>query len=150
MYVSFVCKSFIELSCEELYRILQLRCEVFVVEQNCAYQDMDNKDKVAQHLMMYAHDELAGYARLLPEGISYDCISIGRVVNPKDYRKKGLGKLLMEKAVIECYRLFGKESIQISAQVYAIPFYQKIGFEPLGDIYPEDGIPHIQMILKPQ
>lgn len=150
MDVSFVCKSFIELSCEELYRILQLRCEVFVVEQNCAYQDMDNKDKEAQHLMMYAHDELAGYARLLPKGISYDSISIGRVVNPKGYRKKGLGRLLMEKAVTECYRLFGKDSIQISAQVYAIPFYQKIGFEPLGHIYPEDGIPHIQMILKPQ
>lgn len=148
MNSSFICKSFQELSVDELYDILQLRSSVFVVEQCCAYQDMDDKDKKAHHLMLYDDGRLAGYARLLPQKISYDEVSIGRVANTQKYRSKGIGKMLMKEAVNECYRLFGKTVIKISAQVYAIAFYEKVGFKTLGNEYLEDGIPHIKMILN--
>lgn len=149
MNTTFCCKSFDELSNAELYNVLQLRNEVFVVEQNCIYQDADGKDVSAFHLLMFLDERLSGYARLLPAGVSFETISIGRVLASRTNRNKGFGKQLMHRAIQECYHLFGCLPITISAQTYAISFYQNFGFETTGQEYEEDNIPHIQMILKP-
>lgn len=148
MNIDFQCKSFSELSVEELYLLLRLRSEVFIVEQNCPYQDLDNKDQVSYHLLMYKDNELAGYARLLPPGISYKEVSIGRVITSQQFRSKGYGRTLMNKAIEDCVRIFGKQKIVISAQVYALPFYKSLSFVSVGEEYMEDDIPHIQMILE--
>ena len=148
MNVYLQCKRFSELSVEELYLLLRLRSEVFIVEQNCSYQDLDNKDQVSYHLLMYIDKDLAGYARLLPGGISYTEVSIGRVITSQHFRGKGYGNILMSKAIEECNRIFGKQKILISAQVYAVPFYKSLGFVLVGEQYMESNIPHVQMILK--
>jgi ElaA protein len=144
-----LCKEFNDLSTEELYSILQLRTEIFVVEQNCVFQDMDGKDEDAYHLMCYEDDRLIAYTRLLPEGISYRECSIGRVVTKKINRGTGIGKELMAISIEYCYRLFGKSPIRIGAQLYLEKFYSSFGFKKESDIYIEDGIPHIEMVLSP-
>ena len=144
-----LCKEFNQLSTEELYSILQLRTEIFVVEQNCVFQDMDGKDEDAYHLMCYEDDRLIAYTRLLPAGISYNECSIGRVVTKKINRGTGIGKELMAISIEYCYRLFGKSPIRIGAQVYLEKFYSTFGFKKESDIYIEDGIPHIEMVLSP-
>ena len=144
-----LCKEFNDLSTEELYSILQLRTEIFVVEQNCVFQDMDGKDEDAYHLMCYEDDRLIAYTRLLPAGISYSECSIGRVVTKKINRGTGIGKELMAISIEYCYRLFGKSPIRIGAQVYLEKFYSSFGFKKESDIYIEDGIPHIEMVLSP-
>src|SRR5215471_10427964 len=108
----FVLKKFEELTPHELYAILQLRNEVFVVEQNCVFQDADNKDQLSYHFMMWDDDLLAGYTRLVPPGIAYEFPSIGRVVTSPKKRRGGAGKLLMEKSIEEIEKLFGKSSIR--------------------------------------
>lgn len=148
MNIEYFIMPFHELTIEELYTILQLRSEVFVVEQNCAYQDMDNKDLKAYHLMCYANGDLAGYTRLLPHGISYEEASIGRVVISPAYRGLKLGRQLMEQSLSACGSLFGDPAIRISAQAHLEGFYQSLGFEAVGGLYDEDGIPHIQMLRK--
>lgn len=148
MNFHFQCFSFNQLNTAQLYRLLQLRSEVFIVEQNCAYQDLDDKDFCSHHLLMYEATKLIAYARLIPQNISYAEISIGRIVNASSHRNKGIGKMLMNKAIDECYRLFGKQRIKISAQVYAVGFYTQFGFETSGEPYLEDDIPHVKMILK--
>jgi ElaA protein len=143
------CKSFSELTAEEIYKILQLRNEIFVVEQNCVYQDCDNKDQEAFHLMARENDNLIAYSRLLRPGISYsDAASIGRICVSAASRRKNSGKLLMRKSIEETYRLFGNIHIKISAQLYLKRFYESFSFVPLGDVYLEDGIEHIQMRKK--
>jgi len=144
-----LCKEFNDLSTEELYSILQLRTEIFVVEQNCVFQDMDGKDEDAYHLMCYEDDRLIAYTRLLPAGKSYKECSIGRVVTKKTNRGTGIGKELMAISIEYCYRLFGKSPIRIGAQVYLEKFYSSFGFKKESDIYIEDGIPHIEMVLSP-
>lgn len=144
-----LCKKFEELSTEELYAILQLRTEIFVVEQNCVFQDMDNKDESAYHLMCYEDDMLIAYTRLLPAGKSYKECSIGRVVTKKIKRGTGIGKELMAISIEYCYRLFGKSPIRIGAQLYLEKFYSAFGFKKESDIYIEDGIQHIEMVLFP-
>jgi ElaA protein len=139
-------KSFDELEKIELYQILQLRSEVFVLEQNCRFQDIDNKDLKSYHLMCFADGVLAGYARLLPAGLSYSEISIGRVVTSPSFRGLGLGKELMEKSIEACQDLFKDSTIRIGAQAYLSKFYKSLGFIEKGDPYDEDGIPHIEMI----
>ena len=139
-------KSFDAFNSYELYALLRLRSEVFVVEQNCVFLDLDNKDQLCHHLLIYQDDQLAAYARLVPPGISYKEMSIGRVLTHLDARGSGLGKLLMNRAIEACYELFGTGDIRIGAQVYAIPFYQSLGFAPDGAIYDEDGIDHIEML----
>jgi ElaA protein len=139
-------KHFKELSTAELYTILRLRNEVFVVEQNCVYQDADNKDLYCYHQMLYADNILVAYARLVPPGLSYEEISIGRVVTSSVIRGKGAGKIIMEAAIQNCYKVFGKGSIRISAQLYAKPFYAALGFIETGDVYDEDNIEHIEMV----
>lgn len=144
--VSYSLKSFPELSTSELYAILQLRAEVFVVEQNCPYQDLDGKDQKSFHLLGWKNNELVAYCRLLPPVVSYPtAASIGRVVNSSSVRGQGVGKELMLKAIEHCRVLFPGEPITISAQHYLLRFYQELGFREQGDVYLEDDIPHIEM-----
>jgi len=143
-----ILKPFIELTPEELYSILQLRNEVFVVEQNCPYQDCDNKDLYAWHLMGKKEDKLLAYSRLLAPGISYSESSIGRVVSSPATRKTGMGKKLMHESIQQIRNLFQTDTIRIGAQLYLKAFYESFGFVQDGDIYLEDNIPHIIMLRK--
>jgi ElaA protein len=144
--IRFDCKHFNDLTPHELYEILHLRNEVFVVEQNCVFQDADHKDQQSYHLVGWIDNELAAYTRLVPPGVAYDEMSIGRVVTSPKYRRSGMGKLLMEESIIRCYDLFGKGAIRIGAQLYLKHFYESFGFQQEGEEYLEDGIPHIYMI----
>ena len=142
-------KRFDELTLDELYYILQLRTEVFIVEQNCVYNDTDGKDRTAWHLMAMEHEKLAAYTRILPPGVSYDSPAIGRVVTSSSKRRSGLGRELMKRSIEACEKLFGKTSITLSAQVYLQSFYESLGFIVVGEEYLEDGILHIKMSRKP-
>ncbi len=144
--IEWVCKSFNTLTPCELYAIIQLRNEVFVIEQNCVFQDADGKDQKCYHLMGYAAGKLAAYARLVPAGISYTFISIGRIVTSPKYRNKGAGKALLNTAIEKCNQLFGEQTIKIGAQLYLKNFYESFGFLQVGEVYDEDGIPHIEML----
>ena len=139
---------FKELSTEELYTILQLRNEVFVVEQNCVYQDADNKDSISFHLSGWDGVNLVAYCRILPPGVSYTEASIGRVVSSPQYRNKGYGKQLMNEAIIHTLAQFECNTIKISAQLYLQKFYEQLGFIKLSDSYLEDNIPHIEMLFS--
>ncbi len=140
-------KHFAQLSALELYRILQLRIGVFIVEQNCPYQDCDDKDIEAHHLMAYDDKALVGTARVLAPGVSYDgYASIGRVVSKPSIRKKKVGMQLMEWAIRYCEQLYPGTPIKISAQSYLVEFYKKFGFAPVGGQYLEDNIPHQAMV----
>jgi len=147
--VHYTCKAFQELTLDQLYAIMVLRQEVFVVEQDCPYIDADNKDQDSYHLMGWnADNQLVAYTRLVPKGISYNnYISIGRVITSKLVRRQGVGITLMEKSVDKIRELFGtEEPIKISAQVYLLRFYTSLGFDKIGEEYLEDGIPHTAMI----
>lgn len=146
---NFILKYFNDLSVHELYDLLQLREEVFQIEQNCIYKDIDDKDKECWHLMLYKEKELVAYCRLVPEGISYDkYVSIGRVVSKSNYRKEGFGRLLMQEIMKEMEKLFPGLPIKISAQLYLQKFYESFGFTAIGEWYMEDEIPHIAMVKK--
>ncbi|MBI5856070.1 MAG: GNAT family N-acetyltransferase [Sphingobacteriales bacterium] len=153
--ISWVLKKFGELSVHELYAILQLRNEVFAIEQNCVYPDMDNRDQPSHHLMGWPegllkeqNKKLIAYSRIIPPGIVYPEPSIGRVVTSASVRRTGIGKELMEKSILETYKLYGKTPVKIGAQLYLQKFYSSLGFIQTSDIYLEDGIEHIEM-LKP-
>ena len=139
-------KSFDELTPLELYKIIQLRIEVFVVEQNCPFQDADNKDQRSFHVMGWIQDRLVAYARIVPPGLAFILPSIGRVVTSKEVRGTGAGRELMEKSIQFLYEIFGRSSIQIGAQLYLKNFYASFGFIPCSEVYLEDGIEHIYMI----
>ena len=143
-------KSFDELTTVELYYILRLRNEVFIVEQNCPYQDLDNKDLKAWHLMGMKENRLLAYSRLLAPGISYSESSIGRVVSSPMERKTGIGKKLMEESIQQIGNLFQTDIIRIGAQLYLKKFYESFGFIQDGETYLEDNIPHIIMLRKPK
>ena len=143
--LEFILKKFDELTPYELYAILQLRNEVFVVEQNCVFQDADNKDQPSYHLMAWDGDALAGYTRLVPPGVAYEFPSIGRVITSPQKRRTGIGKILMQKSIEETEKLFGKNSIRLGAQLYLKKFYELFGFQQTSDVYDEDGIEHIEM-----
>jgi ElaA protein len=146
--MNFVFKQFDQLTLDELYLLLQLRSEVFVVEQNCVYQDIDDKDRHGFHLLGYLDMHLVAYSRILPLGVSYlDYCSIGRVFTKQTHRQLGLGKSLMQKAIQHCHELYPDTKIKISAQSYLLKFYTEIGFEAIGEEYLEDDIPHQAMIL---
>ena len=140
------CKPFRDLSVYELYDILRLRSEVFVVEQNCVYLDTDNKDQHCYHLCGWKSDKLVAYVRILPPQLSFDEPSIGRVVTSPLYRRTGAGRLLMKEAIDECCRLFGELNIRIGAQLYLKKFYESLGFRQTGEMYLEDNIPHVEMV----
>ena len=139
-------KPFGLLTPHELYAIIRLRNEVFVVEQNCVFQDADNKDPDCHHLMIWDQEKLVAYARLLPPGLAYEAMSIGRIISSPDYRGTGAGKLLVTKSIAACGELFGEGAIQIGAQLYLKKFYESFGFEQAGELYLEDGIEHIPML----
>lgn len=144
--MNWVLKSFEELSNNELYAILKLRCEVFVVEQNCPYLDEDDKDQNSYHLMGWKDDLLAAYTRLLPAGLAFEEASIGRVVTSTKARGAGIGRELMLQSIKQLYNLFGKVPIRIGAQLYLKNFYASLGFEQVSDMYLEDNIPHVKML----
>lgn len=141
-----ICKPFDSLTVTELYAVLRLRSEIFVVEQNCVFLDTDNKDLSCQHLMLYHQKTLMAYARIVPAGISFSEPSIGRIVTGAAARGKGFGKQVVQLAIENCERLYGKRAIKIGAQLYLKTFYASFGFVMVGDVYDEDGIAHIDMI----
>lgn len=138
---------FHKLTTDQLYKILQLRIAVFVVEQHCCFQDLDDKDRQAWHLCRWDGDDLVAYTRILPPGVSYTEASIGRVLTAGNVRGKNIGKELIQRSIEAVYQLFGKTAIQIGAQLYLQQFYEGFGFKKNSDIYQEDDIPHIKMIL---
>lgn len=146
--MQWILKPFEELTPYQVYAILQLRNEVFVVEQNCVFQDADDRDQLAYHLMGFKDNKLMAYTRLLPSGAVYAEASIGRVVTSPLARGSGAGKELMQQSIKTLYHLFGNVPIKIGAQLYLKSFYQSLGFEQISDVYLEDGIEHIYM-LKP-
>lgn len=146
--INWECKSFNELSNEELYKILQLRIEVFVVEQNCVFQDCDDKDQASFHFLGWRQNKLVAYTRLMPAGIAYEETSIGRVVTSPSARGSQTGRELMIRSIDKLYELFGRSPIKIGAQLYLKKFYSSLGFIACSDIYLEDGIEHIKMKLN--
>ncbi len=147
MNLSYTLKSFQELSPYELYAILQLRNEVFAIEQQCIYPDMDDKDQSAYHLMGQKDNKLLAYTRLIPPGISYNEPSIGRVVTSPSIRRSGEGRILMQRSIEWLREKFPGQPIHIGAQLYLRDFYSSLGFLICSDIYLEDGIEHIEMLL---
>ncbi len=139
-------KSFAELSTKELYDILQLRAEVFVVEQICVYQDIDGKDQKALHVIGFKNDKIVAYCRIFKSGDYFDKASIGRVVVAANERKFGYGHLIFKYSVEAVTAYFDENSIKISAQLYLKKFYESHGFVQVGEGYLEDDIPHIAMI----
>ena len=147
MTLNWTAKPYDELNLTELYELLRLRVEVFVVEQNCPFQDLDRQDDKAYHLLGYTEDnELAAYARLFDAGISYEEVAIGRVAVSGAHRRMGLGQELMRQAIAYCEVLYGPQPIKIGAQQYLEQFYQSFGFRQCGEGYLEDGIPHMPML----
>ncbi|WP_318343120.1 GNAT family N-acetyltransferase [Flagellimonas baculiformis] len=141
-------KTFQELSIGELYQMLRLRSEVFVVEQDCVYQDLDNKDQKALHVLGTKEGQVVAYTRIFKPGDYFGDASIGRVVVAKDQRQYGYGKMIMQTSLSTIKERFPDTSIEISAQSYLIKFYTELGFERFGEEYLEDGIPHVRMLKK--
>ena len=147
--IAFSSKNFQELTTQELYQVLALRAEVFVVEQNCPYQDVDGKDLNSLHVLGYLDKELVAYARVLAQGISYnEYASIGRVVTAPSVRGKTHGHALVDFSIDVCNKNFPDQAVKISAQAHLEKFYNEHGFKATGESYLEDDIPHIGMILK--
>lgn len=145
--ITWCLKSFDKLAVGELYQILQLRSAVFVVEQNCIFQDMDDKDQYASHLCAWQQHELIAYTRILPPGLSYTDASIGRFLVNISYRKSGIGTALLKRSIDAVYQQFGIVPIKIGAQLYLRKFYENFGFLVQGEVYSEDNIDHILMSL---
>ena len=146
--ISWSIKSFDELNKNELYDLLKLRSEVFVVEQNCVYQDIDDKDIKGTHFFGQDGSDLIAYLRVTEVGVFYpNHISIGRVVVKQTHRNKKLGNEILAKAIDFCRKKFPKTPIKISAQTHLKSFYNQLGFEFKGEAYLEDGIPHCAMYL---
>ncbi|MCK0130371.1 GNAT family N-acetyltransferase [Flavobacteriaceae bacterium F08102] len=144
--MAWFCLSFNELSTADFHDIIQLRNAVFVVEQQCIFQDLDGKDKVAYHLFFKHNHKIVAYARLFKPGVYYNEASIGRIVVEKSNRKNKLGRALLAKSIKEIERLFGKVPIKIGAQTYLQNFYESFDFFQIGEPYLEDGIPHMYML----
>ncbi|MGY0408077.1 MAG: GNAT family N-acetyltransferase [Polaribacter sp.] len=144
--MKFFIKSFSELTIDELYAILQLRSEVFVVEQNCVYQDLDRKDQKSLHVFGIKNDKIVAYTRIFKPGDYFKNASIGRVVVAASERKYGFGHHLMKASIKAIKTNFKVDEITISAQVYLKKFYESHGFLKVRESYLEDGIPHIEML----
>ena len=141
-------KKFNELTIQELYSLLKLRSEIFVVEQDCVYQDLDGKDAKALHVIGINKNKVVAYTRIFKPGDYFDVASIGRVAVHKDYRKYGYGKEIIQASINAVNEKFKEQQIKISAQTYLNKFYTELGFKAIGEGYLEDGIPHIQMVKK--
>lgn len=143
--INFEWYNFFDLSLEQLYSFLKLRSDVFVVEQQCVYSDIDGKDMHAIHLLGYEDKKIVGYLRLFPPTLSNPFVVFGRVVTHPDVRKKGYGKLMMAELSKYCDHYYPETIIKCSAQLYLKKFYESFNFKAIGDVYDEDGIPHISM-----
>ena len=141
-----IVKHFSELSADELLEIYKLRFSVFVVEQKCPYQEVDDADRVAYHLWLKDADGIEAYARVLPQGAVFETATIGRVIAVK--RRCGMGSKIVEAAIKTAKEEFGADTITIEAQTYARSLYEKHGFRQTSEEFSEDGIPHIQMQLS--
>lgn len=139
-------KRFDELDIYELYEIMKLRVSVFVVEQNCPYQELDDKDKAAWHVYFRENGEITAYLRVLAPGVSFDEAAIGRVISTR--RRCGLGTKLLQEGIRVAREQMNTRAIKIEAQTYARSFYEQQGFRQISDEFLEDGIPHIEMILE--
>ena len=144
--MTIILKKFEELTVSELYEVLRLRAEVFCVEQDCVYQDLDGKDQVAVHVLMYEEGELLAYCRIFDKGIKYEDASIGRVVSYKKVRGTGATLQMLEVAINYVEEVLKEDKIRISSQVYIKRFYEKLGFETVSGVYLEDGIDHVEML----
>lgn len=141
-----IVKHFKELTTEELYEILKIRAEVFVVEQNCAYQDLDDVDKDCYHVYLEENGKMIGYLRVIEKNKRLDEVSLGRVISIK--RRCGVGTALMQAGLAVAKQKYGATKVKIGAQLYAKPFYEKSGFAQVSGEYLEDGIPHIYMLYE--
>ena len=141
-----VVKTFQELSVDELYEALQIRAAVFVVEQNCPYQDLDDVDKHAYHVFLRENGETLGYLRVVDKGKRLEEVSLGRVISLK--RRQGIGGKLMRAGIAVAKEKFHADKVMVGAQKYAVPFYESVGFRVISDEYLEDGIPHVYMIYS--
>ena len=146
MTIQWEIKAFDALSVHELYDLLQLRSEIFVVEQNCVYLDLDGKDKVALHLLGKYDGKIVAHSRLFAAGISFDNASIGRVTVSAQYRDRKWGHELMQHSIAGIAKHFNESKITIGAQLYLKKFYESHGFIQTSEMYLEDDIPHIEMI----
>lgn len=149
--MNWIFKTYDELSKDELYDSLALRVKVFVIEQNCPYQEVDGKDRYSDHLIgKNEQDRVIAYARIPHPGVSYTELSLGRVVTDPKFRGMKLGKELMKESMNKIREKWGDQPIRISAQEHLKPFYQSFGFEQVSEMYLEDDIPHIEMLYKPK
>ncbi|MGM0409539.1 MAG: GNAT family N-acetyltransferase [Bacillota bacterium] len=137
-----------EINSNKLYEILKARVDVFVVEQECPYPELDGKDKNSFHLWAEEEGEIIAYSRILPPGVSYEETSIGRVLVKIDYRGNGIGRKLMNKTLDYILNEMGKTEIRISAQERLVDFYESLGFEQVSEMYLEDDIPHVEMYFQ--
>ena len=144
----FIWHDFDSISKEELYDVLSLRQKVFIIEQDCFYEDLDYSDQDANHLLLYKDNKLIGYSRAFSPGIKYDAASIGRIVIDSEYRGKGYGKSITQESIQFLNSNFPESDITISAQYRLIDFYEDQGFKREGSVYLEDDIEHIKMTLK--
>lgn len=146
--MEWVLKQFNQLSLDELYGIVQLRLEVFVVEQNCPYQDLDGKDQSAYHLFLKDNDVIVAALRVLPENVAYDETAIGRLIVKEAYRGQKIAKTMMEKAIEFITDDLGKDKIRLSGQAYLTDFYIGLGFKKVSEEYLEDGIKHYEFLYE--
>ncbi len=146
--MKFYIKKFDELSLDELYQILVLRCAVFVVEQDCAFLECDGKDKCSYHVFTKENDKVIAYLRIPMPSVVYDEVSIGRVLVKEEYRKKGISRELVSKAMNFITEELKETRIKIQAQSYLEKFYAEFGFKTVSEEYLEDGIPHIDMVYN--
>ena len=137
-----------ELSAEQVYAVLAARVEIFVVEQNCAYQDLDGLDADAEHLIAWSGKEVAGYLRVLGPGTRFDDPSIGRIITTRPFRGSGLGREVVAKGIERTHMRYPGRPVRISAQKYLEKFYRDFGFVTVSEPYLEDGIPHVEMLLS--
>ena len=137
-------RAYDELTRDELYAILELRARVFVVEQNCVYQDVDGLDPRCRHVWAQDRGEIVAYLRLIPAGVTYDEVAIGRVIVAQRMRGTGLGRELMRRGLAAA----GAVPVRLGAQAHLEKFYTDLGFRRVGDVYDEDGIPHIEMLRE--
>jgi len=143
--MNFLLKTFNELSTYELYSLLKLRNAIFIVEQKCAYQDLDDLDLNARHVILLNEHDVIAYSRILAPGSAHKEPAIGRVVVHEKFRKKDIGKALMKYSILKTLELYENQTIVISAQTYLLKFYSELGFVSFGEDYLEDDIPHIKM-----
>ena len=143
-----IIKKFEDLTVDELYKILKLRVDVFVVEQECPYHEIDGLDPMAYHAYIEENGEISAYLRILPQNTKFKEASVGRVITAKHKRRSGIGSIILNAGIKTAEEKFGAEILRIEAQTYARKFYENVGFVQDSDEFLEDGIPHIEMIRR--